>query len=317
MPQRPFLHRALLYRGEAEYVAEITRFIGAGLAAGDAVLVAVPPEKIPVLRSALGRRRETGEQLSFLDITEAGRNPATILPLWTDFLERNVAAGRGCRGVGEPVWPERSDAALAECRSHEGLLNLRFEDGPGWDLLCPYDAGRLGDRALMNALATHPRLLENGEQRASPAYDAASGGWPGYDGPLSRPASPAHELPFGKGSLREVREFVAAFAGQGGAPPDRALDLTLAVSEVVANSIRYGGGEGVLSLWRENGTFLCEVSDRGTISDPFAGRRRPTSDQFGGRGLWIANHSCDLVQIRSRPGATSVRLHMEVDGQVP
>ncbi len=316
MVQRPFSHQALLYRGEAEFVAEVTRFIRDGLAAGDAVLVVVPPAQIPVLRSALGDGRETGEQIAFLDITEAGRNPATILPLWTDFVERNVAAGRGCRGVGEPVWPERSDAALVECRNHEALLNLSFQGGPRWELLCPYDAGRLGDRALTDARETHPHLLEHGEQRVNPAYDDASGGWPGYDDPLPPPASPADELPFGRGSLREVREFVAAFAGQEGARPDRAADLILAVNEIVANSIRYGGGEGVLCLWREGDTFLCEVSDRGTISDPFAGRRRPTSDQFGGRGLWIANHTCDLVQIRSRPGSTSVRLHRDVDGHV-
>jgi anti-sigma regulatory factor (Ser/Thr protein kinase) len=203
-----------------------------------------------------------------------------------------------------------------ECRNHEGLLNLYFEDGPRWELLCPYDAGRLDDRTIEDARATHPRLLEHGEPRLNAAYDDASGGWLGFDDPLPPPASPPRELPFGRGSLHEVREFVAAFARQEGSPPDRRADLILAVNEIVANSIRYGGGHGLLSLWRDGDTFVCEVSDRGTISDPFAGRRRPTSDQFGGRGLWIANHSCDLVQIRSRPGTTSVRLHMGIAGHV-
>jgi anti-sigma regulatory factor (Ser/Thr protein kinase) len=313
--QRPFAHQALLYRDEAEFVAEVARFIDEGVARGDAVLVVVPPAQIAELRSALGGPRN-GEQISFLDVTEAGRNPATILPLWIDFVEQNLAAGRGFRGVGEPVWPGRSEAALVECRNHEGLLNLYFEDGPRWELLCPYDAGRLDDRTIEDARATHPRLLEHGEPRLNAAYDDASGGWLGFDDPLPPPASPPRELPFGRGSLHEVREFVAAFARQEGSPPDRRADLILAVNEIVANSIRYGGGHGLLSLWRDGDTFVCEVSDRGTISDPFAGRRRPTSDQFGGRGLWIANHSCDLVQIRSRPGTTSVRLHMGIAGHV-
>jgi anti-sigma regulatory factor (Ser/Thr protein kinase) len=313
---RPFAHQAFLYRGEAEFVAEVARFIGEGVDRGEAVLVLVPPTQIAWLQSAFAGGAPDGELVSFFDVTEAGRNPATILPLWADFVDHHAAAGRGFRGVGEPVFPGRSEAALAECRAHEALLNLRFQDGPSWELLCPYDAGRLDDRTIEDVLATHPRVHEHGEQRRNAAYDDTSGGWLGYDDPLPPPAVPPRQLPFGRGSLHEVREFVAAFAEEEDVPPGRRADLILAVNEVVANSIRYGGGSGVLSLWRERDTFLCEVSDRGTISDPFAGRHRPTSDQFGGRGLWIANQSCDLVQIRSRPGATSVRLHMDGAGDV-
>ncbi len=313
MLPRPFAHQALLYRGEAEFVAEVVRFICEGVDRGEAVLVVVPPAQIAALRAALAGSPGNGERVSFFDVTEAGRNRATILPLWTDLVEHNVAAGRGFRGVGEPVWPGRSEAALVECRNHEALLNLRFQDGPRWELLCPYDAAQLDDRTIEDALATHPVLHEHGEQRPNAAHDDPSGGWLGYDDPLPPPTSPPRQLAFGRGSLHEVREFVAAFAEEEGAPPGRRADLILAVDEVVANSIRYGGGDGVLSLWRDGDTFLCEVSDRGTITDRFAGRRRPTSDQFGGRGLWIANHSCDLVQIRSRSGATSVRLLVDAE----
>jgi hypothetical protein len=30
----------------------------------------------------------------------------------------------------------------------------------------------------------------------------------------------------------------------------------------------------------------------------------------GGRGVWLANQLCDLVQIRSAPRSTQVRLHI-------
>ena len=53
--------------------------------------------------------------------------------------------------------------------------------------------------------------------------------------------------------------------------------------------------------------MICELRDRGRIEDPLAGRRAPGSEQLGGRGLWIANAVCDLVQIR----AGAVRLHMK------
>jgi anti-sigma regulatory factor (Ser/Thr protein kinase) len=310
----PFHHHALLYRGEAEFVSEIGRFVDAGLAGDEAVLVAVPPAKISLLKAVLGGRNEAAEQVSYVDLTAVGRNPAAMLPLWSDFVDRYLASGRRCRGISESVWPERAAAALTECRTHEALINLDFQDGPGWALMCAYDADELGDRALTDAAATHPSLLEGGEERPNSGYDPVSAGWLGYDDPLPAPASPPRELEFSRGALREVRNFVTDFAVEEGAAPDRVADLTLAVNEVVANSVRYGGGDGAVGVWRDGDTLLCEVSDGGTISDPFAGRRRPTSEQFGGRGLWIANRACDLVQVRSSPGRTTVRLHMELDG---
>ena len=41
-----------------------------------------------------------------------------------------------------------------------------------------------------------------------------------------------------------------------------------------------------------------------------AGRVLPSIHLPGGRGLRIANQLCDLVQIRSTPEGTTVRLHM-------
>ena len=68
-----------------------------------------------------------------------------------------------------------------------------------------------------------------------------------------------------------------------------------------------GGG----SLWSEGQTLLCEVHDRGQITDPLVGRVRPTPEQRTGRGLWIVNQLCDLVQIRSSASGSVVRLHMQ------
>jgi anti-sigma regulatory factor (Ser/Thr protein kinase) len=72
----------------------------------------------------------------------------------------------------------------------------------------------------------------------------------------------------------------------------------------------HGGGTGTLRLWRENGSLLAEVEDRGRIDRPLVGRLRPGIAQEGGRGLWLANQLCDLVQIRSGDAGTVVRLHV-------
>jgi anti-sigma regulatory factor (Ser/Thr protein kinase) len=78
---------------------------------------------------------------------------------------------------------------------------------------------------------------------------------------------------------------------------------------VSTNSVQHGGGHGTLRLWIERGV-VCEVRDGGRLSDPMLGRRRPGTEAAGGRGMWLANQLCDLVQVRSFPNGTVVRLHV-------
>ena len=56
--------------------------------------------------------------------------------------------------------------------------------------------------------------------------------------------------------------------------------------------------------------MICEVSDRGRLDEPLAGRTRPELGQNGGWGLWLANQLCDLVQLRTLPDGSVVRLHL-------
>jgi anti-sigma regulatory factor (Ser/Thr protein kinase) len=37
-------------------------------------------------------------------------------------------------------------------------------------------------------------------------------------------------------------------------------------------------------------------------------RHPPTSRQLHGRGLWLVQQLCDLVQVRTEPGSTVVRV---------
>ena len=91
---------------------------------------------------------------------------------------------------------------------------------------------------------------------------------------------------------------------------DASDHLVLAADELATNSIRHGGGGGILRLWREPEAVVCEVRDRGTITEPLVGRARPDANQAAGRGLWIVNEVCDLVQIRALAGGNVVRVRM-------
>jgi anti-sigma regulatory factor (Ser/Thr protein kinase) len=304
-----FRHEALFYADDDEFLAGTLPFIRDGLTAGEPVLVAVGRAKTRLLRSDLG---EDAERIAFADIRELGRNPACIIPLWSDFVADRPPGAR-VRGIGEPVWPERTAAELVECRHHESLLNLAFADAPGWWLLCPYDSARLNPSILDGALRTHPLVAVDGLACETGAYvppDAAANPFSG-----AHPPAPegARVMDFDGSRLADLRQFVAAEASAAGLESVRASDLVVAVNEVATNSVRYGGGGGRARVWLESNEIVCEVSDRGWIVEPLAGRRKPRGDLRRGWGLWLVNQVCDLVQIRSSEGGTAIRMRMATD----
>lgn len=296
-----FRHEALLYDGPDEYLAGTVPFLQAGIESGQEILVAVGPEQTELLQCELGTRVA---RVRFVDMREVGRNPATILPLWRDFVD--AAAGAPVRGIGEAVWASRSDAALEEARRHESLLNIAFE-GAEFDLLCPYDAASIGDEILEKVAHSHPCLNREGHREPSALYEPRPDC---FAGRLPGPGSLPEIFEFEVRGLGEVRRRVAAAAEQVGMSPAEVADVVTATSELAANSVMHGGGSGSLRLWSEEERLLVEVEDRGRIEDPLAGRVRPHISQEGGRGLWLANELCDLVQIRSGEQGTTVRLHV-------
>ncbi|HEY3003659.1 MAG TPA: ATP-binding protein, partial [Kribbellaceae bacterium] len=89
----------------------------------------------------------------------------------------------------------------------------------------------------------------------------------------------------------------------------RADDLALAAHEICKNSVRFAG-DGTFAIWTEGDTLQCETTDGGRIDQLLVGRAVPAPLAEGGRGLWLANQLCDLVQIRSSREGTTVRLHV-------
>jgi anti-sigma regulatory factor (Ser/Thr protein kinase) len=303
-----FEHEAFLYAGARAFLDGTVPFIQAGLEADEPVLVVVAPEKIAEMQGALG---DDAHGVSFADMGLVGRNPARIIPAWRDFLAQN--AGRPpARGIGEPVWAGRTTDELAECQRHEALLNVAFASGAPWRLLCPYDTASLGPDVLQEARHSH-RFVTRG--RALEECDDYQGDdWPGSDDrDLPEPPGHAVELRFGAGPLEPVRRFVvdrvAADLG-----PVELVDLLQAVTEAAGNSLVHGGGSGTLRLWTTATGVVCEVRDKGWVREPLVGRARPSLERESGRGLWMVNQLCDLVQLRSSPAGTVVRMHMHQRG---
>jgi anti-sigma regulatory factor (Ser/Thr protein kinase) len=295
-------HCAVVYDGAAGLASSVRSFVEHDGAAP--VLIAAPGPSLGLLRNHLGT---TGTRLRWADMTTIGANPARIIPAIRAFADSHH--GRAVRCVIEALWDGRTVAQHRETVRHEALVNRAFRGLPV-GILCAYDAAVAGAAA---AELTHPLLIRDGTRCASTGYDAGRVFPPGYDEPVEPVPAAAATLDYGH-DLRAVRAFAAKHARSAGLAAERIRDLIIAVGELIANTYRHTRGGGVLSVWVAGEELICQVRDSGHIADPLAGRHPPPAGGAGGMGLWVVHQLCDLVEIRTRPGDTRIRLHMRLAG---
>jgi MEDS: MEthanogen/methylotroph, DcmR Sensory domain/Histidine kinase-like ATPase domain len=268
-----FAHPAMLYQGPWEYLAGTVPFILEGLSADIPVAVAAPEPRLHLLRDALGA---DANRVRLLDMAIAGRNPGRIIA--EVLLAASVRPDRNVRIIGEPIWPERSETEYPACVQHEALINLAFQDREA-TILCPYDVAGLDPVVVADATVTHPTLVQSGRTWNSPDY-APQRILSDYNLPLPEPSHPT-VLGFDAPRLALARRSAAGHARDAGMDMGRIDDAKLAVGELAANSLRHGGGSGVLRMWTEADQWVCEVQDAGWITDPLAGRRPAAHTQLG------------------------------------
>jgi anti-sigma regulatory factor (Ser/Thr protein kinase) len=297
-------HCAAVYDSAADFAACVRSFVDHD---GDApVLVAAPGPSLDLLRGHLGGG--TGGRLRWADMTTFGANPARIIPAIRAFADSHH--GRAVRCVIEALWDGLTAEQCRETVRHEALVNQAFSGVPVI-ILCAYDAALAGVAAV--AELTHPVLIRGGTRSSSTGYDAAAVFPHGYDEPFDPAPGGAAALAY-RENLRAVRAFAYEHARTAGMAVERIRDLIIAVGELAANTYRHTTGGGVLSVWAAGQELICQVCDSGHIADPLAGRHPPARGRAGGLGLWAVHQLCDLVEIRTTPGDTCIRLHMRLDG---
>jgi anti-sigma regulatory factor (Ser/Thr protein kinase) len=251
-------------------------------------------------------RRQLGQEdrCSLQDMTAVGRNPARILSLLCDWVDRHPGP---VRLVAESTWSGRSQAESAEAMRHEALVNLALADADA-SLLCPYGSEALSPDQLADAERSHRRIAKpDGSIDDSVRYgDPMST----VTQPLEVPVAPVEELPITE-DLRRVRECVAASRAIAPLSSPQREDFVLAINEAATNALKYDRPPRAVRLWRSGASVIGEVVASGEIKDPLAGRRRPRPAALSGRGLWIVNQLCDLVELRSAGSKTTLRIHMQ------
>ena len=304
-PHDAYQHEAFFYRGDEDFLVGTVPFILDGISLGQPVLVALTPHRLAQLQAAVG---SDAPGVHFVDVTALGANPARIIPALRSFVDEYGGHQRPVRGVGESVWPGRRASEIVETQLHEALLNVSIEpDTPFW-LRCLYDADALGAPVIEEASRSHPSLREGDRYRGSTSYGGAHHVDALFGAGLPAPPAEVVATTFLPGDIANVGQLVGQHTETAGQRPDRTTDLVTAVTEVATNSIRHGGGRGTLRMWRQEDAVVCEIADTGNITDPLVGRRTPSPATEAGRGGRLVNQLCDLVQTRSGPDGTTVRL---------
>lgn len=136
---------------------------------------------------------------------------------------------------------------------------------------------------------------------------------------------------FHAGTLPDLRRAVLAAAVAAGMPDDRAHDVVLAVHELAANAVCYGGGAGRLRMQAALGELHCYVSDAGWDATDARSRTGDDADARiwtgddadartltgstvtvrqwlirPGHGLWLVRDLADHLSIVPRPAGSEV-----------
>jgi hypothetical protein len=295
-----YRHEAFLYRGEQDFLAGTVPFVHEAIAASQPVMVAIRGSKLAPLKDALGTAQH---DVHFVDMTELGHNPARIIPGWRRFLDEHCQDAQPVRGIGEPIWNGRRPTEVTEAQLHEALLNVAVDpDTPMW-LRCPYDVGALTESELAEAARSHPIMVESGDYAGSRTYGGMQHVEDLFGGDLAEPDAPTDGMLLPAG-LTEVADLVGKHAAVAGLDAEKTWALSLAVRETTASAVP----GCTLRIWAEPGALVCEVRDPEPVDDPLAGRVRPQGTEPDPRGLWLANQMCDLVQVRSTPKGSTVRI---------
>lgn len=302
-------HQGLLYGSREEFLAGTVPFIRDGLECGDWIRVVTTERTAGWLRAALGA---DARQVRFDECSQWYRHPARALGALHRAVRKVSVDGQRLRMIGEPLGAAHTGPEGRERVRLESLVNAALASANA-SLVCVYDTRVVDPEVLAQVARTHPELVADGGARPSPNYtDSATFNAEFDNSPLPRPPSSALRLRFHRvADLATLRAFIASYATWAGVPAQSVGQFVQAVDEVATNAIEHGGGSGVLCLWTDAQRMSCEVKDTGAgLRDPLAGHLPPPAGRASLRGLWLARQFCDLVEVRSDPAGTTVRLHL-------
>lgn len=297
-----FRHEALLYRDHHEFVDTAVPFLRDGVSRGERVVVVAGDPSRGEIRDRLG---EVAGAVDFADVTALGTNPARLIPALSALVESHQQDRRPIRVLGGPGSVGLCGVVLDEARLHEGLINLVIPpDAPLW-LMCAYDIASDDPEVIAHAAHSHPVLLDGGTYRGSTSYTGALYVDELFRRRLPAPPADAEERRFGRAEIGDIANRVLATAFRAGLSVATSHRLTAAMRELASDATV--SGEAILRVWSDSAAVVCEIQD--PVAAPAVAGRVPATTRATRKGLWLANQSSDLIQVRSDDTGTTVRVH--------
>ena len=300
----PFRHEALPYTGMSRFVSSSVTMLRDALDRDERPLIFAEPDRLANVRDELGPDLDG---VTLIPTHEHGRNPSRLLTMMHSF----VLSGddRRTTALLDSALPSHYSAPrVQETQMSDAVLNLKALYGWPLSVVCLFDVAELDESAAAEMRRNHAVI--RGETDDNEDFDPDRVRTL-YGRPLPPAPRNARVLEVADAHLGEMRHVVHDAALGMGIAPDRVDDLVLAVNEIVTNSLRHADGRPTLRIWSDGSAAISEISDGGWLADPLLGRLAPDPARSSGRGLWLAHHLCDLVQIRSSSNGTVVRLFVD------
>ncbi|WP_432994171.1 anti-sigma factor RsbA family regulatory protein [Dactylosporangium sp. CA-233914] len=300
-----YFHEAVCYDSDQHLLDVVVPFLLGGAAAGEPTLVSFGERNAALVHAAL----PAGCPVTFLPGGSVYTRPAGAIRSYRELLARHVSAGAGqIRIVGE-LSPSAFGPTWDWWARYESAINHAYDEFPLWSM-CAYDTRTTPAPMLADVLRTHPRTARpSGRHVTNPQYTPPEefllSDRPDVPDPIQA-TDPAADLV--GAAPDEARRIVRAVSAGcvGAAALD---DMTLAVSEIVANAYRYGRPAVRTRVWTTSGRIVVTVEDTGPgPKDPFAGLLPAASESSAGFGLWIAHQLCSYVRLNRGPDGFTVRL---------
>jgi anti-sigma regulatory factor (Ser/Thr protein kinase) len=308
-----YLHDAAVYHSPEEFLAVALPFVEDGLAAGEPVLVALPPVLTALVMDALPAEHDG---VSSVPYEELYRRPARGVQALQRLLAEQTTPDDGhVRVLGATPLPAASTSWQPWAR-FEAYLTSTLASSPAW-LLCLFDGAVATPEVLDDVRRTHPHLVDPATgRRANPTWEVGSSF---LRDSLSREEAPEDltdpDLTLTDPSPHEVRRQVAAAAAGTLLGEEDRMDVVTAASEIVTNALQHGEAPVVVRIWADQDHLTVKVRDAGPgPDDPAVGLagvdREPGA---GGMGLWLAHLLCSEVTMRVDQQGFEVRLTARVD----
>ncbi len=304
-PAKDFVHQALVYGSDGEFLDVALPFVEEGMTAEEPTLVAVQEGNVENLRAEIGADPQGVTLFSVEQWFETSARTREKFGRWVAEQADGPGRGRRVRLIGEPPWAIGHDAQVRDWARHESVLNVAFAEYP-LTFICTYDARVLPPEIIDHARSTHPEIVGSDGPSESDTYEDPLDFCTRLDDSVTRPTGdPDTEMSFGLSDLPDLRGSVDELAAGAGLSRVRTDELVLAVNEIATNAVVHGQPPATLCIWDEPGELIFEVSDVGEgIADVLAGQLTPAAAGLGGRGLWLTRLVCDAVEIRTGAGCT-------------